>query len=172
MANEQTHGEAAPLARNASVDAVVAALLTIAGMVVMYEARRLGASWTSDGPGPGYFPFYVGAMLCIGGIGILYQSLLSRNADHKVFIDREQFKRVLSVLLPAVAYAGAIMLLGQYVASAVFVALFMLWLGKYSPFKSVLLGIAVNAFFFAMFEVWFKVPLYKGAFNLLAFTGY
>jgi hypothetical protein len=172
MANEPTHGEATPLARNASVDAVVAALLTIAGMVVMYEARRLGASWTSDGPGPGYFPFYVGAMLSIGGIGILYQALLSKNADHATFVDKEQFKRVLSVLLPTVAYAGAIMLLGQYVASAVFIAMFMVWLGKYSPVKSALLGIAVSAFFFVMFEVWFKVPLYKGALNLLSFTGY
>ena len=172
MSQEETHGEDAPLARNASVDAVVAALLTIAGMVVMFEAHRLGASWASDGPGSGYFPFYVGAMLCIGGIGILYQSLLSRNADHKVFVTRVQFKRVQSVLLPTAVYVGAIMLLGQYVASAVFVALFMVWLGKYSPLKSVLLGIAVSAFFFVMFEVWFKVPLYKGALDLLGFTGY
>jgi hypothetical protein len=172
MSKEETHGEDAPLARNASVDAVVAALLTITGMVVMYEAHRLGASWASDGPGSGYFPFYVGAMLCIGGIGILYQSLLSRNADHKVFVTRVQFKRVQSVLLPTAVYVGAIMLLGQYVASAVFVALFMVWLGKYSPLKSVLLGIAVSAFFFVMFEVWFKVPLYKGALDLLGFTGY
>jgi hypothetical protein len=172
MSKEETHGEDAPLARNASVDAVVAALLTIAGMVVMFEAHRLGASWASDGPGSGYFPFYVGAMLCIGGIGILYQSLLSRNADHKVFVTRVQFKRVQSVLLPTAVYVGAIMLLGQYVASAVFVALFMVWLGKYSPLKSVLLGIAVSAFFFVMFEVWFKVPLYKGALDLLGFTGY
>ena len=173
MSEQQNHGEeGTPLARNASVDAVVAALLTIAGMVVMYEARRLGASWGSDGPGSGYFPFYVGAMLCIGGIGILYQSLLSKNADHKVFVNREQFKQVLSVLLPSVLYVGGIMLLGLYIASAVFIAVFMIWLGKYSPLKSVLLGVAVNAFFFVMFEVWFKVPLYKGAFNLLGFTGY
>jgi hypothetical protein len=53
MANENTHGEGAPLVKNASVDAVVAALLTLVGIVVMYEARRLGASWTTDGPGAG-----------------------------------------------------------------------------------------------------------------------
>ena len=172
MVNEQAHGEDTPLARNASVDAVVAALLTILGLVVMYEARRLGASWTSDGPGAGYFPFYVGAILSVGGIGILYQALLSKHADKKTFVDSAQLKRVFSVLLPAAAYVGAIMLLGQYVASAIFVAAFMVWLGKYSPVKSVLLGVTVNAFFFVMFEVWFKVPLYKGALKPLAFLGY
>lgn len=172
MANEQAHGEGAPLATNASVDAAVAALLTLVGVVVMVEARRLGASWTSDGPGAGYFPFYVGAILSIGGIGILYQSLLSRHADKNGFVDAAQLRRVLSVLLPAAAYVGAIMLLGQYVASAIFIAVFMVWLGKYSPMKSVLLGVVVNAIFFVMFEAWFKVPLYKGALQPLAFLGY
>jgi hypothetical protein len=171
MANEQ-HGEEAGLAKNATVDAVVAALLSIVGMVVMFEARRLGASWTSDGPGAGYFPFYIGAILAVGGLGILYQSLLSKNADKGTFVDRDQLRRVLSVLLPSAVYVGVIMLLGLYVASAIFIAVFMVWLGKYSAVKSVLLGVVVNAFFFAMFEIWFKVPLYKGALQPLAFLGY
>jgi hypothetical protein len=172
MANEQAHGEGKALARNASVDAVVAALLTIVGLVVMFEARRLGAGWTSDGPGAGYFPFYVGLILSVGGLGILYQALLSKSADHGTFVDSEQFRRVLSVLVPSALYVAAILVLGLYVASAIFIAVFMVWLGKYSAVKSVLLGVAINAFFFAMFEVWFKVPLYKGALKPLAFLGY
>jgi hypothetical protein len=46
------------------------------------------------------------------------------------------------------------------------------WLGKYPPWKSAVVGVAVNAVFFAMFEVWFKVPLFKGLFEPLAFLGY
>lgn len=164
--------ESPTLVRNHRVDAVVAALLTIVGLVVIVQARRLGAGWTSDGPGSGYFPFYIGVMLAVGGAGILYQSLLSKSADTGGFIDREQFKRVMSVLLPSVAYTGAIMVLGIYIASAIFIAAFMVWLGKYSVLKSVIVGVAVNALFFAMFEVWFKVPLYKGALDPLAFLGY
>ena len=164
--------ESAPLARNNRVDAVVAALLTIIGLVVVFEARRLGAGWTSDGPGPGYFPFYIGMILCIGGVGILYQALLSKSADTGSFVDREQFRRVMSVLLPAVVYVAAILVLGLYVASAIYIAVFMVWLGKYKPLTGAAVGIGVNALFFAMFEVWFKVPLYKGALAPLAFLGY
>ncbi len=160
------------LARNASVDAVVAGLLIVIGLVVLFEARRLGAGWTSDGPGAGYFPFYIGLILCIGGSGILYQALLSKSADKGAFVDREQLGRVLSVLLPSIVYAGAIMLLGLYLASAIFVALFMIVLGKYAVLKSIVLGVAVNAVFFLMFEVWFKVPLFKGALEPLRFLGY
>jgi hypothetical protein len=48
----------------------------------------------------------------------------------------------------------------------------MIILGKYSPVKSVITALAVNLLFFLMFEVWFKVPLFKGQFNPLAFLGY
>ena len=35
-----------------------------------------------------------------------------------------------------------------------------------------IVGVAVNALFFVMFEVWFKVPLSKGPLEPLAFLGY
>lgn len=173
--SQESSGEGAegtPVARNSTIDAVVAALIAVLGGVVVYEARRLGAEWTTDGPGAGYFPFYIGLILVICGIGILVQSLRARATDEEVFVDSVQLKRVMSVLLPSAVYVGAIMLLGLYVASALFIALFMIILGKYPALKAVVLGVAVNALFFMMFEVWFKVPLYKGALDPLGFLGY
>jgi len=79
---------------------------------------------------------------------------------------------VLSVLVPATVYVLAISFLGIYVASAIYIALFMMVLGKYAWFKSVFAALAVNALFFCMFEVWFKVPLFKGALDPLRFLGY
>lgn len=173
MSNDVTHDQGGkPLAKNSTVDAVVAVCLLLFGLVVVFEAQGLGASWTSDGPGPGYFPFYVGLIICIGGAGILYQSVLGKSPDHGTFVDSEQLKRVAQVLVPTAVYVGGIALLGIYIASAVFIALFMIILGKYSPIKAVLLGVAVNTLFFLMFEVWFKVPLYKGVLDPLAFLGY
>jgi Tripartite tricarboxylate transporter TctB family len=160
------------VARNSTVDAVVAACLVVIGLVEVIEARRLGAGWTTDGPGAGYFPFYVGLILLISGAAILVQSLRARKSDDSTFVDSVQLRRVLSVLVPSVIYVGAIMVLGLYVASAIFIALFMIVLGKYSPGKSIVIGVAVNALFFLMFEVWFKVPLYKGALEPLRFLGY
>ena len=158
--------------RNNTVDAVVAAILFIMGAVVIVEARALGASWTSDGPGSGYFPFYIGLILCIASAGIFFQAVFFKSRDRGAFVDREQLGRVLQVLLPAVVYVLAVVYLGLYVASAIYIAVFMVVLGKYRVWKSVLIGVLVNAFFFAMFEVWFKVPLYKGSLDPLAFLGY
>ena len=160
------------LAKNHTVDAVVAAILFVIGTVVVVEARRLGAGWTSDGPGAGYFPFYIGLILCIASLGIFYQAVFGKSRDTGTFVDRVQAVRVLSVLVPAAVYVLAVVFLGLYVASAIYIALFMIVLGKYPVMKSIVLSVIVNAVFFAMFEVWFKVPLYKGTLEPLSFLGY
>ena len=161
-----------PVVRNATMDTIVAAILFVFGVVVVVEARRLGAGWTSDGPGAGYFPFYVGLIVCISALGVMWQAQAKKTRDDGPFVDHEQLTRVMSVLLPAAVYVLAIWLLGLYVASAIYIALFMIILGKYRPLKSVVLGVVLSAVFFMMFEVWFKVPLYKGMFEPLRFLGY
>ena len=154
------------------VEAVVALLVVLLGVTVIVGSWKLGSGWTSDGPGAGYFPFYIGVILCISGAGILFQSVAGKRKNHEIFVDSEQLKRVLSVLLPALVYVLAVQFVGLYVASALYIALFMIVLGKYSPVKSVIVALAVVVLFFLMFEVWFKVPLFKGMFDPLSFLGY
>ena len=166
------HEPAEGVVRVAVVDAVVAALVMVLGGVVLYGSRKLGSEWTTDGPGSGYFPFYIGVILLISGLGVLYESFNNPKAKHQIFVDRVQIVRVLQVLIPAVIYVGVVQLLGLYVASAIYIALFMVVLGKYSWIKSVVTALVVNVTFFLMFEVWFKVPLFKGNFDLLSGLGY
>lgn len=168
---ESHEGERTGVATNI-IDAVVAILVIIMGGVIIYGSRKLGSEWTSDGPGAGYFPFYIGLILLISGVGVLYQALAGKKKNTEVFVDREEFGRVLSVLIPAAVYVGAIQVIGIYVASAIYIALFMIILGKFSWIKSVVAALAVNTVFFMMFEVWFKVPLHKGAYDMLSFLGY
>jgi hypothetical protein len=155
-----------------AVEAGVAALVLLMGLVVLFGSRNLGSGWTSDGPGAGYFPFYIGLILCISGVGVLYQSLLGKKRNTEIFVDGEQIKRVLVVLIPAAVYVGAIQLLGMYVASVIYIAAFMIVLGKFSKPKSIFIAVTIGVVFFLMFEVWFKVPLHKGVLNPLGFLGY
>ena len=154
------------------VEAVIAAILLLLGVVVAISSWGLGASWTTDGPGSGYFPFYIGVVICISGAGTLLQALFGKQKNKEVFVDSEQLTRVMQVLIPAAIYVGAIQVFGIYVSSAVYIALFMIFLGKFSPLKAIIAAVAVNTVFFCMFEVWFKVPLYKGKIDLLSPLGY
>jgi hypothetical protein len=174
LMNNQDDSNGAPRSGVATnmVEAAVALLLLIVGIVVIIESRRLGAGWTTDGPGAGYFPFIIGVIITVSSCGMLYQSLISKAKNTEIFVDSEQLKRVLSVLIPAAIYVLAVTFLGLYVASAIYIALFMIVLGKYSWIKSVIAALVVNTLFFFMFEVWFKVPLYKGSLDPLHFLGY
>lgn len=155
-----------------TVEMVVAAILLVFGIVVAYGSYQLGSGWTTDGPGAGYFPFYVGLLICIAGIGVFVQTLTAKDKGQAAFVDRAQLQRVLSVFIPALIYVGAVQVFGLYIASAFYIALFMVILGKYTWLKSIIISLSVIALFFLMFEVWFKVPLYKGSIDLLSFLGY
>jgi hypothetical protein len=159
--------------RTRTMEVVVAVVLFTLGALVIYDSVRLGARWGSDGPQAGYFPFYVGLLICLSTLGIFAQAVFSRREKHdEIFVDWQPLRQVLAVLVPAIVYVAAIQLFGLYVASAFYIAAFMIWLGRYSWLRSLLVGFFVSALAFVTFEIWFQVPLYKGAFNPLAFLGY
>lgn len=174
MDNKQSAGDVVrPGISVRTAEIVVAVFLLVLGGLVAYDSVRLGFRWAADGPEAGYFPFYIAMFICISSLGTLGQVLFGKGrGEHKVFVEWEQLKLVLSVLVPAAFFVFGIQMIGIYVASVAYIAVFMVWLGKYTWIKSVVLGIAVSVATFMMFEVWFKVPLFKGAFNPLSFIGY
>jgi putative tricarboxylic transport membrane protein len=149
-------------ARQKSAEIVVAALFFMLGALVIYDSVRLGSTWGADGPKPGYFPFYVGLIICLSStINILRVALSSAGKD-KVFVEVGQLKMVLAVLVPTALYVLAVTWIGIYVASAGFIGFFMRWLGKYPWWKVAVVSIGTVVVFFLIFELWFKVPLPKG----------
>ncbi|MGE5087834.1 MAG: tripartite tricarboxylate transporter TctB family protein [Candidatus Levyibacteriota bacterium] len=156
-----------------TVEAVVAALLLLFGATFAYSSYKLGFRWAIEGPQSGFFPFYVSLIICAGSAMILFHALRGRDPKGaEAFVERGQLRQVLHVLIPAAGFVLGIQLIGIYVASIVYIAVFMRWLGKYSLVKSVLLSVAIIVAFFMMFEVWFQVPLYKGMWDLTSWTGY
>ena len=145
-----------------TMDIAVAILFLLFGSVVAWDSYRIGAKWGSDGPQAGYFPFYIGIIIIIASVVTLAQAIANVAAGNKSFVLRGQLKMVCLVMLPTLVYVGLIGWLGIYVASAIYIALFMWWLGKYSWVKYVSVSVGVNVVFFLMFEIWFKVPLPKG----------
>ena len=155
-----------------AVELVVAAFIFTAGAVVVYDSYRLGSKWGSDGPQSGYFPFYIGLLLCISSVVNFVQAMLAKPAEGGLFVEWGPLKLVMTVLIPAAVYVLGVKYIGIYLASAIYITVFMVWLGKYSWLRSVTVGVAVNVSFFLMFEVWFKVPLFKGDLDPLRFLGY
>ncbi len=145
-----------------TMDVAVALAFLAFGLLVAWDSSRLGAKWAEDGPQSGYFPFYVGLIICIASLVNAVLALRVKAADGESFVSAEQLKAVLSVAIPTLLYVLLIQILGIYAASTLFIAAFMMWLGKYGWLRSALVGCGVSVAFFLMFEIWFHVPLPKG----------
>jgi len=152
-------------------DAGVALCFLAFGALVMWDSRRLGSEWGSDGPQAGYFPFYIGLLIVVSSIANLVGAFGKGGGRRGAFVHWHQLKMILIVMVPCILYVGLIAnpwySLGIYEASVLFIAFFMAYLGKYHWPKITAVSVGTVAVFFLMFEVWFKVPLPKGPIEAL-----
>jgi hypothetical protein len=156
-----------------AMDIITAIVFLAIGLTVMVGSLKLGASWGGDGPEAGYFPFYISLIIMLSSAVNLYQAaIVNKNKETETFVEKEPFKQVMAVLLPAIVFVLGVQLIGIYVSSALYIAIFMVWLGKYPIWKAVAVSVGVSAALYLMFEYWFQVPLPHGSwFNPLEFLG-
>jgi hypothetical protein len=157
----EDHGGRAAFRYRAAEIAVAAAFFVL-GAIVVFDSVRLGARWIADGPQPGYFPFYLGLIICASSAITIVLALLMPAENNRTFVERGQLKLVLSVLIPSAVYVALVGWLGIYVSAVLFIALFMRWLGKYPWWKVAAVSLGNSIVFFLIFERWFLVPLPKG----------
>jgi hypothetical protein len=156
-----------------AMDIITAILFLVFGITVMVGSLKLGASWGADGPEAGYFPFYISLIILLSSTVTLYQSaIVNKKKKTESFVEREPLKQVMAVLIPAIVFVLGVQLIGIYVSSALYIAIFMVWLGKYAIWKAVAVSIGVSIALYLMFEFWFQVPLPHGSWiNPLEFVG-
>jgi len=155
-----------------TMDIITAILFLAFGLTVMIGSLKLGASWGADGPEAGYFPFYISLIILLSSTVTLFQAVVNKNKETESFVDREPLKQIMAVLLPAILFVLGVQLIGIYVSSALYIAIFMVWLRKYAVWKAVAVAVGVTVALYLMFEFWFQVPLPHGSwFNPLEFVG-
>lgn len=151
-----------------TAEIAVAVILGLASACTIWSNYQLGAGWGGYGPEPGYFPLRLGVVVLIAAAFVVFHAIRENNQN--AFLEIEQAKLVAIILVPLVIFIAAIGFLGIYVASVLFIAAFMLFLGKFPWWKCALVSVLLMAVFFYVFEIQFKVPLPKGP--LEAMFGY
>jgi putative tricarboxylic transport membrane protein len=141
-------------------DITTAVVLFLLGAVVLVDAIRLGIGWGTDGPKSGFFPFWLAALMMTSCVVIATQAL--RSAAGTPFVTREQAAPVLKVIVPATAMVAATEVVGIYVASVVYIAFYMRWIGRHRWLTIAALALGIPLVTFVVFEHWFLVPLPKG----------
>lgn len=132
------------------------------GVAVIVGALEFHIGWDDGGPQPGYFPFFIGLIICAAAVGAGAQAFFTHRHSDEPLIGVSQAKRVAAFFLPVVAFVAASVWLGLYVAMALYLFGAMTWQGRYRwPFAAaVSLGAAIA--FFVIFEKLFLQPLLKG----------
>jgi hypothetical protein len=143
-----------------AADLATALVLMALGGLVMYDAVRLGYDWGSDGPKSGFFPFWLALVMMLTCALIVVQSLLRGGAVP--FVTRERLRPVLTVLVPAAGMVLLVELAGLYVASAIYLAFYMRWVGRHRWATIAMLALGIPLATFVIFERWFLVPMPKG----------
>lgn len=145
-----------------SMEILTAAATGIAGLVAVAGSIELGTGWSEHGPEPGYFPFWVGAILFAASLWNGVRATLADQAAAEEFLSREQALRILSFLGPMAAFVLISVFLGTYLGSAIYLVWMASRQGGLSLSRAIALGLGFSIALYVIFETVFQVPLHKG----------
>lgn len=142
------------------VEAGITLLIGLFGIITIIGSLRAGIDWGAEGPRAGFFPFYIGLLILVSTAINLWNLL--REEKDGLFAEWGQLRQVLVVVIPTTIYVASIPFIGLYVASIIFIAWFMRYLGKYNWLIIAAIAIGMPVVTYIVFERWFLVPLPKG----------
>jgi hypothetical protein len=143
-----------------AADLTTALILFALAGIVLVDSLRLGIGWGTDGPKSGFFPFWLAVVAMASCVVIAGQA--ARRGRGRPFLTREQAGPVLKVVLPAAGLVVATQVLGLYVAAALYIGLYMRWIGRHHWWLVLVLALGIPLAAFVIFERWFLVPMPKG----------
>lgn len=142
----QSRAETRPALHKITLNAVevsVILLLLALGTLVFNEALRLGPGWSYAGPQPGFFPFIMVIMMIAGALGAL--SFCIFKPDRRpCFEASHEVVHLTLVGAPILLVILAMPWLGLYIASGVYLALFMIFYGKFRWWAGLLGGVILT----------------------------
>ena len=145
-----------------TAEIATAGAATLFGIVIAVGATEFGTGWGASGPEPGTFPFYIGLLIAAAGLGVMAQATAQRGALAQHFLSAEQLGAVIRFSLPILAYVAVALVLGLYVATALYLFATLKWQNGYSPALAGAIAVGLPVFLFAVLEYGFSVTLLKG----------
>lgn len=158
MSNSPNDSYSGP--RQHLVEVGVAAFMVLLGVITVIGSLQVGIGWGAEGPKSGFFPFWIGLIVVATSLYNLGRAYA--HGSRKLFANWHELTQVLKVVLPLTIYVGAIPWIGIYIASALLIAGFMRWIGRYGWPLTLTISIALPVVTYITFEMWFLVPQPKG----------
>jgi hypothetical protein len=150
-----------------AADILVAAIILCFGLVVGWDALRLGSGWGMNGPKAGFFPFLMAALVVGGCVIVMIQAVKGTSSvkGSKPFVPAGGLKPVLTVLIPACGMVLLIEVVGLYVAAMIYLTGYIRFVGGFRWRTVLLVSIPIPLIFYWIFDKFFLIPMPMGMFG-------
>ncbi len=145
---------------------ITGALLAVLAAYVGHEALAL-RYYSSLGPGPGFFPFWLALILGIMALAMVAQATLGRPEPMPTdfYADRGGYLRMGAIVLSLLAVALLLERLGFRITMFAVYLFLLLALGRQRVFTALLVAAAGSVGAYFVFVEWLGVSLPVGAFG-------
>ena len=140
----------------------MACLTAAFGLTIAIGATEFGIGWTRFGPEPGTFPFIIGTIVVLASFGNILAEIRRRDADAVPLVTGEQLRRIAGFALPVVGFVVGSLVLGLYVATAIYMFATLRFQNAYRTSVSAAIALAMPVVFYILIERGFQVALLKG----------
>jgi putative tricarboxylic transport membrane protein len=145
-------------------DIVIALLFMAIGLILVFDAVRLGFQWGVTGPESGLFPFYLGLGLIICSLLTLRTIYVKYKKDgyDKLLMPEGALKPILWVLIPSTGMVVITEFVGLHIAAGIFLGFYMRTVGKIGWVTTLMVSFLVPLSLYIAFDKLFLVPLPQG----------
>ena len=139
----------------ANCNFLVSILGALIGVAIMNAASEFPLEFTENGPGPGFWPFALGAALTIAAIVLLAYTISNKKELSKelVALTLPANMRVYMMMAIIVVYVGLINVLGFYPASALLIPATMRLMDFHNKKVIAMTTVGTIAFIYLVFSV-------------------
>lgn len=131
-------------------------------IAVMVQAAAVGRQWADGQAEPGFFPFWLGALLAIAGIVALVQAVRSSPGAARFFHDRSGLTSVLKVTVTAAGMLALTYLIGFRLASIAYLFVYLRFIGRHRWPAVIVMSLLIPITGYYLFERVLQVALPRG----------
>ncbi len=144
----------------------MAVTMTIFSVYLMYKSAELPIGWIEgEGPGGGFWPFWLAAVMLLSCGGILFNWVKRKTAvaaSEETYIERGVMWDVGLVAGSLIITVALFHWIGVYGALPLFLLFYLKFMGRHGWPLSVGLALSIPVITFLFFEIMLKITLPKG----------
>ena len=149
-----------------------AAAIILIAAAAMFDSRKVFGEQLGSSPGdvgPSWYPFWSAALMGLAAAYVGVRAMTQPQSTESPFATRESVTSVVKLVIPMFIYALSFPWLGFYVATAIYMAFFAWYLGRYRWWAIAAAGVITPLAVFLLFEVAFRLTLPKSLLYPLGF---